>query len=206
MEKALDFFCLCAIISKSQVERSICECAGIGRQASLRCLCSIGRVGSSPITRTSFSSGTGKEDRYARVVELADSLDSGSSVHYARAGSSPASRTNKKRHTFVCLFLLARHFCFAKVVACERVTEREGGNPSKVPPTLPLLLVYRIADNKAYGQSQKGTTIFFRNCRSFQRGEKVFSPRCHTLCLCRRVCIFTLRCNRVLLAIGGFFW
>ena len=30
----------------------------------------------------------------ARVVELADSLDSGSSVHYARAGSSPASRTS----------------------------------------------------------------------------------------------------------------
>ena len=34
----------------------------------------------------------------ARVVELADSLDSGSSVHYARAGSSPASRTKKERH------------------------------------------------------------------------------------------------------------
>ena len=34
--------------------------------------------------------------QYARVVELADSLDSGSSVHYARAGSSPASRTKKK--------------------------------------------------------------------------------------------------------------
>ena len=34
--------------------------------------------------------------RDARVVELADSLDSGSSVHYARAGSSPASRTKKK--------------------------------------------------------------------------------------------------------------
>ena len=32
----------------------------------------------------------------ARVVELADSLDSGSSVHYARAGSSPASRTIEK--------------------------------------------------------------------------------------------------------------
>ena len=29
----------------------------------------------------------------ARVVELADSLDSGSSVQYGRAGSSPASRT-----------------------------------------------------------------------------------------------------------------
>ena len=34
--------------------------------------------------------------RDARVVELADSLDSGSSAHYGRAGSSPASRTNRK--------------------------------------------------------------------------------------------------------------
>ena len=31
----------------------------------------------------------------ARVVELADSLDSGSSAHSGRAGSSPASRTKK---------------------------------------------------------------------------------------------------------------
>ena len=37
--------------------------------------------------------------KHARVVELADSLDSGSSVHYARAGSSPASRTTTKRLT-----------------------------------------------------------------------------------------------------------
>ena len=29
-------------------------------------------------------------------MELADSLDSGSSVHYGRAGSSPASRTKQK--------------------------------------------------------------------------------------------------------------
>ena len=33
------------------------------------------------------------EAAYARVVELADSLDSGSSVLHGRAGSSPASRT-----------------------------------------------------------------------------------------------------------------
>ena len=33
----------------------------------------------------------------ARVVELADSLDSGSSAHYGRAGSSPASRTRGNR-------------------------------------------------------------------------------------------------------------
>ena len=34
---------------------------------------------------------------FARVVELADSLDSGSSAHSGRAGSSPASRTKQKR-------------------------------------------------------------------------------------------------------------
>ena len=33
----------------------------------------------------------------ARVVELADSLDSGSSAHSGRAGSSPASRTKTER-------------------------------------------------------------------------------------------------------------
>ena len=40
-----------------------------------------------------FSPESEKKLYYARVVELADSLDSGSSGHYARAGSSPASRT-----------------------------------------------------------------------------------------------------------------
>ena len=39
---------------------------------------------------------------YARVVELADSLDSGSSVHYARAGSSPASRTTSEQAIEAC--------------------------------------------------------------------------------------------------------
>ena len=50
---------------------------------------SIRRVGSSPVSRTISL----KVYRYARVVELVDSLDSGSSVHYAREGSSPSSRT-----------------------------------------------------------------------------------------------------------------
>ena len=52
LSKALDKTEQNAIINKSPVEGLMCECAGIGRQASLRCLCSIGRVGSSPITRT----------------------------------------------------------------------------------------------------------------------------------------------------------
>ena len=38
------------------------------------------------------------------MVELVDSLDSGSSVHCGRAGSSPASPTKKTR--FACLFSL----------------------------------------------------------------------------------------------------
>ena len=33
--------------------------------------------------------------KYGRVVELVDSLDSGSSVHCGRAGSSPASPTKE---------------------------------------------------------------------------------------------------------------
>ncbi len=46
--------------------------------------------------------------RYARVVELADSLDSGSSVHYARAGSSPASRTKIKDIQMDVLYFMLR--------------------------------------------------------------------------------------------------
>ena len=52
---------------------------------------SIRRVGSSPVSRTTLP--LWKALHHARVVELADSLDSGSSVLYGRAGSSPASRT-----------------------------------------------------------------------------------------------------------------
>ena len=50
---------------------------------------------------------------YARVVELADSLDSGSSVLYGRAGSSPASRT-KKETGFACLFFGAPSSAYNK--------------------------------------------------------------------------------------------
>ena len=46
--------------------------------------------------------------KYGRVVELVDSLDSGSSVHCGRAGSSPASPTKIKRHPKGCLFVLIR--------------------------------------------------------------------------------------------------
>ena len=46
--------------------------------------------------------------KYGRVVELVDSLDSGSSVHCGRAGSSPASPTKDsiEIERFRCFFLL----------------------------------------------------------------------------------------------------
>ena len=48
-----------------------------------------------PLPVLIYSSVERKPTIYARVVELVDSLDSGSSVHCGRAGSSPASRTKK---------------------------------------------------------------------------------------------------------------
>ena len=55
----------------------------------------------------------------ARVVELADSLDSGSSVHFGRAGSSPASRI-ETYEIFVGLF-----FCnYSKSCSRKRIQNR----------------------------------------------------------------------------------
>ena len=46
------------------------------------------------------------------MVELVDSLDSGSSVHCGRAGSSPASPTKKKRHPMDVSFSYAKMVIF----------------------------------------------------------------------------------------------
>ena len=42
--------------------------------------------------------------KYARVVELVDSLDSGSSAHSGRGGSTPPSRTIRDRRKPVSFF------------------------------------------------------------------------------------------------------
>ena len=49
--------------------------------------------GKTHLTSTESDAIIVKRSKDARVVELADSLDSGSSAHSGRAGSSPASRT-----------------------------------------------------------------------------------------------------------------
>ena len=50
---------------------------------------------------------------YGRVVELVDSLDSGSSVHCGRAGSSPASPTKKAIAKAIAFFLISEIECDA---------------------------------------------------------------------------------------------
>ncbi len=70
---------------------------------SLPCFCAAKNI--SKTEKICLTSGTRgaiiiKHSRDARVVELADSLDSGSSVHSGRAGSSPASRTTSPRTAY----------------------------------------------------------------------------------------------------------
>ena len=83
---------------------------------------------------------------YARVVELADSLDSGSSVHYARAGSSPASRTKKEGHPYGCPSFLVQALLLRKSGRLRADDLTCKGNPTKVSLAhIPFLATYRSA-------------------------------------------------------------
>ena len=68
------------------------------------------------LTRRGVGAMISERSRDARVVELADSLDSGSSAHSGRAGSSPASRTTSSRTSYRSrrrfLFQSKRHLSF----------------------------------------------------------------------------------------------
>ena len=55
--------CLTNVKLSDIINKLICGDAGIGRQASLRCLCQYWRVGSSPISRTSV-----KDIRFSSVL------------------------------------------------------------------------------------------------------------------------------------------
>ena len=54
--------------------------------------------------------GNSSESEYGRVVELVDSLDSGSSVHCGRAGSSPASPTKKTSERMSFYLQISRRY------------------------------------------------------------------------------------------------
>ena len=94
-------------------------------------------------------SALNQEVRQGSCEWLCHSWDAGSE-------SSLVARSKKERHPHGCLSFLELHFCYAKVVACGRVIEREWVNPSKVPPShSPFLAMCRGADNKICTQSQK---------------------------------------------------
>ncbi len=115
-------------------KQSICGCAGTGRQASLRCWCRFDVWVQVP------SAAPSSQQKFicARVVELVDSLDSGSSVHYAREGSSPSSRTKFPSEIFSGGFPLGIITTYARVVELVDSLDsgssvhyaREGSSPS----------------------------------------------------------------------------
>ena len=107
----------------------------------------IPRAGANTLPRPARSA-LNQEVRQGSCEWLCHSWDAGSESSlvtffaFAVGGSAtakPVSSHKKERHPHGCLSFLEQHFCYAKVVACGRMTEREWMNPSKVPPlTLPL--------------------------------------------------------------------
>ena len=85
------------------------------------------RAGLNSLSRPARSA-LNQEVRQGSCEWLCHSWDAGSE-------SSLVARFKKERHPHGCLSFLKQHFCYAKVVACGRVIEREWGNPSKVPPS-----------------------------------------------------------------------
>ena len=88
----------------------------------------------------------GAHRRVSRLTaaDAADSRDTSSKAprfirRRRRFGAFLVARSKKERHPHGCLSFLEQHFCYAKVVACGRVIEREWGEPVKGSPlTLPL--------------------------------------------------------------------
>ena len=124
----------------------------------MRCLCSTGRVGSSPITRTTFLFRLWEKNfGYARVVELADSLDSGSSAHYGRAGSSPASRTTsfpQKLHPCARVVELADSLDSGSSAHYGRAGSSPASRTTSFPQKLhPCARVVELADSLDSGSS-----------------------------------------------------
>ena len=84
-------------------------------------------------------SSVDRKSTYARVVELVDSLDSGSSVHCGRAGSSPASRTKEETR----YSLRIPGFCCFVAVYLE-LNIGKMGNVEKLFPLCFPLCVYSL--------------------------------------------------------------
>ena len=112
-------------------------------------------------------SALNQEVRQGSCEWLCHSWDAGSESSlvtffaFAVGGSAtakPVSSHKKERHPHGCLSFLEQHFCYAKVVACGRMTEREWGNPQRFPPHTPPSLRYvEVRTTKPVGSHRKAT-------------------------------------------------
>ena len=112
--------------------------------------------------------------KYGRVVELVDSLDSGSSVHCGRAGSSPASPTKetverlslflpvdpcqKQDNSLVFLekrrtrefFTYGRHcYLFSTITTCPRRPCRQPGNKLQFQKYMTINYFHETVEEKS---------------------------------------------------------
>ena len=129
-------------------------------------------------------SALNQEVRQGSCEWLCHSWDAGSESSFVTffafavggsATAKPVSSHKKERHPHGCLSFLEQHFCYAKVVACGRMTEREWMNPSKVPPphTPPFLRCVGVRTTKSAPSHKRNTIrqdgVFFLECRGQAR-------------------------------------
>ena len=112
-------------------------------------------------------SALNQEVRQGSCEWLCHSWDAGSE-------SSLVARSKKERHPCGCLSFLEQHFCYAKVVACGRVIERERGNPQRFPPhTPPSLRCVGVRTTKSAPSHKRNTIcqggVFFLEYRGQTR-------------------------------------
>ena len=106
--------------------------------------------------------GNQGKTKYARVVELVDSLDSGSSVHCGRAGSSPASRTIRDSCKAVSFFVRLGSPKGPKPLCFQRVWRYRGIFVSVAEPSSLLQLFTSVfADLAAQLPPDDKTSLIF---------------------------------------------
>ena len=115
----------------------------------------------------------------ARVVELVDSLDSGSSVHSGRAGSTPASRTreNARNRKISGIFLT---FCPVFEAQTRPLEPSDNKNDNRIC-ACPDIALYRRYCGKP--QVKTGVILPLRGANQLPRPYPFYS-RCSDGCRC----------------------
>ena len=120
-----------------------------------------------------------EQSQDARVVELADSLDSGSSAHSGRAGSTPASRTkeNARNREISGIFLT---FCPFFEAQTRPLEPSDNKNDNRIC-AFPDIALYRRCCGKP--QVKTGVILPLRGANQLPRPYP-FCSRCSGGCRC----------------------